>query len=285
MGEGGCHTGTCSQLGGGVVTQRHGVTWDTGFIRAAMNEWVHTCVTYNSTTCRQYKDGVLEGTSARDSGDLVTNGKPLFIGRADYREGFHGYIDDVRIYSRGVQPNEVKRIYYDESVSHGHESPCATSAVVATTAMMATVTTTAMMATTVPMPDWEHMEECGATSPDVVFCMCAVTTTTTVSTTTETHTSTTPTATTVTTTAQMECGCSAAITSSQGSAQAMCASYWGDGDVCTCAPSVRVRAADGSWGVPFGSDSALWHGGAARACCVPSSTQPTTTPRGHCPLV
>merc|ERR1719245_1238580 len=96
-----------------------------------MNAWVHTCITYNGTTFSQYKDGVLQHTSMTDSGELVTTSNSLFIGRADdnvaTHESFYGYIDDVRIYNRGIHPDQVQEIYCDEAHNHGHEPMCTTS--------------------------------------------------------------------------------------------------------------------------------------------------------------
>jgi hypothetical protein len=74
--------------------------------------WVHAVATYDGSTMRLYKDGVLVG-SMSVSGSINTNsGVPTWIGSNPVDGNrFDGVIDEVRIYNRALSATEVTNLY------------------------------------------------------------------------------------------------------------------------------------------------------------------------------
>jgi len=90
----------------GYLTFEGGVT---------VNQWTHLVATYDSSlsegNMKLYKDGVLVGTR-NFTGTLANNGEPLYISRAfGSASYFQGLIDEVKIYSRALTAEEVKKEY------------------------------------------------------------------------------------------------------------------------------------------------------------------------------
>jgi hypothetical protein len=80
-----------------------GTGWYPMFTSVAvpLNSWTHVAATYDGTRLRMYFDGV-EVASRAAHGSLAATAQPIDIGR-----GFHGSIDEVRIYNRALTPNEI----------------------------------------------------------------------------------------------------------------------------------------------------------------------------------
>ena len=75
------------------------------------NNWHMVTATYDGSFMREYVDGVLQ-TQAPASGLIKYYGTPLQIGHMqNYGEYFAGSIDDVRIYSKALTPNEVATLW------------------------------------------------------------------------------------------------------------------------------------------------------------------------------
>jgi len=111
VGREGCETGTCTVLGGGVVTADHEQTWQVNDIAMTMHAWHHICTTYDGELFNFYMDGVLARTSRQSSGDILDKQRPLFIGQADDgTEGFEGHIDNVRIYNRALDASDIAKL-------------------------------------------------------------------------------------------------------------------------------------------------------------------------------
>jgi hypothetical protein len=77
--------------------------------------WVHVVATYDGSTMRLYKDGVLAGSLAA-SGSINTNSSvPLWIGSNPVGGNvFDGVIDEVRIYNRSLSAAEIASIYNND---------------------------------------------------------------------------------------------------------------------------------------------------------------------------
>lgn len=106
----------------------------TGYIRLIGNDnaysstalttgvWVHVAATFDGTTTRFYKDGVLDGTSLLITA-LPVNTLPLRIGAGSTgSNNFSGLIDDVRIYDRALSQDEIQAVmrggtFFGESLS------------------------------------------------------------------------------------------------------------------------------------------------------------------------
>ncbi|GAB6110250.1 hypothetical protein JCM14713_35430 [Desulfomicrobium salsuginis] len=75
------------------------------------NEWHHIVGTNNGTTSRIYYDGNL--VAERDvSGTLSFSSSRMDIGTGGFYESFwNGKIDDVRIYARGLNDEEIRALY------------------------------------------------------------------------------------------------------------------------------------------------------------------------------
>lgn len=74
----------------------------------ALDEWSHIAITYESGAQRIYVNGTLRASKSV-SGALATNNLPLQIGQDQGIAGrfWHGYIDEVQIYSRVLSQAEV----------------------------------------------------------------------------------------------------------------------------------------------------------------------------------
>merc|ERR1711972_362533 len=113
VGREGCSSGTCSELGGGVLTQQNPEAWDARQVTMTMNTWVHICMTYDGSLLSFYTDKTKRMDNDRDSGDMNLVDLPLFIGTAQDTSGesFDGNIARVRIYSRALSAADVGEIY------------------------------------------------------------------------------------------------------------------------------------------------------------------------------
>ena len=73
------------------------------------NTWYHLAGTYDGETLRAYKNGVLVASNAAPSGPPDADTHPLAFGRNARRltQCFRGSIDDVRLWSRALGPDEI----------------------------------------------------------------------------------------------------------------------------------------------------------------------------------
>jgi hypothetical protein len=83
----------------------NGVNWLQSTSTISTGQWYHVAVSRNGTTTRIFIDGTLEDTEASDTTSYNFSTDSLLIGRNGWdssnQQGFHGYIDDVRI-TKGV---------------------------------------------------------------------------------------------------------------------------------------------------------------------------------------
>lgn len=82
----------------------HGVT---GSNRLPVNTWSHLVATYDGNYQRLYVNGVKVAESAQKASIQQSKGKLRIGGNSLWKEYFHGYIDEVRIYNRALSAKEV----------------------------------------------------------------------------------------------------------------------------------------------------------------------------------
>jgi hypothetical protein len=77
------------------------------------NEWIHVAATFDGSVARVYRNGELRGQQETSSSDFTVGTDPYIgwwaAGGADEHAG--GILDDVRLYSRGLGPEEVFQLY------------------------------------------------------------------------------------------------------------------------------------------------------------------------------
>ncbi len=79
--------------------------------------WYHFAGTYDGSEMRVYLNGALENSLPK-SGGIFNSAEELKVGRYGYFGGwvFHGAIDNVIVWNRGLSSNEVWRMYSSESL-------------------------------------------------------------------------------------------------------------------------------------------------------------------------
>jgi hypothetical protein len=79
-------------------------------------QWHHVVATYNGKRLALYLDGVEEG-ALKASGPVVVNNVPLTLSENDASRGqlFNGWMQDARLYSRGLSAEEVHTLYQSSS--------------------------------------------------------------------------------------------------------------------------------------------------------------------------
>jgi hypothetical protein len=77
------------------------------------NEWVHLLGTYDGSTIKLFKNGVLVSSVSFGGGTYTTN--PVEIGRRIHGATayFNGLIDEVRIFNRALSEEEIKFLYQE----------------------------------------------------------------------------------------------------------------------------------------------------------------------------
>ncbi len=112
--------GSLLPAGGGTFA---GTTLHTDGQRAdPVDQWSHLALTYDGSTLRLYVNG--EQVSSRAvSGTIRRTSHPLWIGgNHPYGEYFRGLIDEVRVYDRALDPDEV-RAEMTTPIADGGASP------------------------------------------------------------------------------------------------------------------------------------------------------------------
>ncbi len=75
-----------------------------------IRKWFFLTVTYNGSEVRMYEDGVLTKKRSVTGAPANTMGN-LYIGMNDGDSFFNGYMDDLRIYDKGLSAQEVSTLY------------------------------------------------------------------------------------------------------------------------------------------------------------------------------
>jgi hypothetical protein len=74
------------------------------------DEWHHIAMTYDGAKIDVYLDGELDDTSSEILGVIAENDKAVLIGGMPTGWCFKGLIDEVRIYNRALDANEIKSL-------------------------------------------------------------------------------------------------------------------------------------------------------------------------------
>ena len=78
-----------------------------------INEWQHLVVVYNpKATVEFYLDG--ERIGEADAHDMIPSKQSLVIGNNIWGEQFHGSIDDLKIWNRGLSQKEITTLFQHE---------------------------------------------------------------------------------------------------------------------------------------------------------------------------
>jgi len=71
-------------------------------------QWYHVAAAWDGSAVRIYVNGILDNDPPESrAGTIGTDMRPLYIGGRDGADFFDGIIDDVRIYNRALDPNEI----------------------------------------------------------------------------------------------------------------------------------------------------------------------------------
>ncbi len=74
-------------------------------------QWYHVAFTYDGSQIRVYVNGEPDREPVPRVGELETNDLPLLIGAASYGDGLDGILDEVRIYNRALDEDEVRALF------------------------------------------------------------------------------------------------------------------------------------------------------------------------------
>lgn len=109
----------CSSQSGRLRFVSRGITGtSTNFPECHLfNSWYHVCITYNNGTVKYYLNNVLAKSITSSSTNIFNNNYPLRIGYSSSGsrniEYFNGSIDDIRLYNRVINENEVSALFHE----------------------------------------------------------------------------------------------------------------------------------------------------------------------------
>lgn len=73
--------------------------------------WYHVVMVYNQTDVRYYIDGILSGSPHSKTGALSSTSYDIYLGREYTGDYFEGKIDEIRIYNRALNTDEIEFLY------------------------------------------------------------------------------------------------------------------------------------------------------------------------------
>jgi hypothetical protein len=85
--------------------------WTNATTNFVINEWEHYVGVYTSNTMTFYRNGVLQGTTNNTHTNVNQANLPIWIGRGVGGNYFNGSIDDIGIWNRVLNPNEIANLY------------------------------------------------------------------------------------------------------------------------------------------------------------------------------
>jgi type II secretory pathway pseudopilin PulG len=84
------------------------------------NVWTHVALTYDGSAMKMYKNGVCAATLVASGALMLANSssnEPLYIGKnTEWGENYEGEMDDIRIYSRALNADEIAAIWSEGSL-------------------------------------------------------------------------------------------------------------------------------------------------------------------------
>ncbi|NLI31255.1 MAG: hypothetical protein GX422_00525 [Deltaproteobacteria bacterium] len=80
------------------------------------NKWIHLAVTWNGTNIKSYINGIMDPNIREFKGTLDVTDENFFLGMdpPGAYEYLHGKLDDVRIYNRALNVEEIYAVYHDK---------------------------------------------------------------------------------------------------------------------------------------------------------------------------
>ena len=99
-------------LSGNGTSQQDGGIFAIASPELSLNEWHHVVATFTKPSAKLYIDGEEVANGSMEN-IILTAGKNLRIGHGYWfgRVPFHGEIDEVRIYKRALNPEEIQYLY------------------------------------------------------------------------------------------------------------------------------------------------------------------------------
>jgi hypothetical protein len=100
---------------GNNITTANATTAYADSVYVKTGQWYSIVYTYDGTYSRIYLNGALKKES-KVTAAFTANTQDLFIGKNENTQGlypylFNGVIDEIRIYNRPINANEVKQLY------------------------------------------------------------------------------------------------------------------------------------------------------------------------------
>src|SRR5439155_689462 len=90
----------------GIISFYDGA-WKSTITTASLNDWTHIAITWDGTSIRTYKNGVLSSAVA---GGRALTGDQFFGARANDVEGYHGIVDEVRLFDYNLAGSEIAKL-------------------------------------------------------------------------------------------------------------------------------------------------------------------------------
>jgi hypothetical protein len=85
-----------------------GDVWTRGTGRIPLNAWTHLAVTYDGADLKMYVNGTLASTKPVVGSMTASTGPLRFGGNSVWSEWFQGSLDEIRVYNRALNANEVQ---------------------------------------------------------------------------------------------------------------------------------------------------------------------------------
>ena len=83
------------------------------------NQWDHIGLSWDGINANHYVNGNLVQTDVTSAGSTTENDYGSAFGLGLYGGGIYGYLDDIRIYNRGLSNSEVELLYSKRGYSPG----------------------------------------------------------------------------------------------------------------------------------------------------------------------
>ena len=90
-----------------------------GYGQDIYNQWDHIGLSWDGINANHYVNGNLVNTDVTSAGSNTINDYGSSFGLGKYGAGIYGYLDDIRIYNRGLSSVEVELLYSKRGYSPG----------------------------------------------------------------------------------------------------------------------------------------------------------------------
>lgn len=79
-----------------------------------INQWYHVVAVYDGSSQFLYINGELNNQRTTSGGDVIANSIAVRVARGNLSTAFNGYIDDVYLFTRALNSDEVSQLYNDQ---------------------------------------------------------------------------------------------------------------------------------------------------------------------------